>query len=774
MWQGETRSTTRALKMAASNSELAEFSDRPSDSLTSEDVEIQEITEKEPGKKPSLKEQAAEISLRVAKRALEQNQTKDTSVAKNADEVVKSTNSSHSSGSSRSTRSRSNKDGERSSRGVNKPASENRSSSRKDSSRNSSSTASSNDGKSSSNGKGKEKTPKQVKSRSHDVLTPILDAQSEMLGDRQGKSPEREKPLKKKQKLNSGDSDPGNSKGTDSSLNLSAELLGAINNLNKSLNSNFGGVQKGLEGLTSSMNENFVSLAQKFNASRAEESDDESSDGSEGFSSEEVEQEISRVIDHPISDDSEDEDSFTSPEKPTDQLPATIKEPNDGDNDNSSVVTVTKSHDLNSGNEQSKKTSFFARKRAEIKVVKDTGDKIDEDLAIIIEDRFWGDNVLGKEKFLEIMSSVVRPENVPSLEAPSVRECLWVKLPEHVRAREKWDRLTQANLITVWRSLTLVINELGTHEQEAPWVVDIIEKLLDVISLAGFVNKFNFISHRREVVKQALAKEFKRLGGKNYPPTPQWLFGGDLGESVEQIVKENKLTERIFSENKPKSNQNANKKSSKGPKFPVNKKNKGKRPFHAGKNRKDSVEYRSPLPPGSDQPPVNFEKTNGAPRKENHRPNPNAGGVSLSIDSQQFKAGNIKFYLQNWEKISSDQDILSVVRGLKLTFVSPPVQEGKVREYKFDNQTFSVLNQEIQVLIARGIISLGETSTAKFLSNVFSVPKPNGKVRMILDLSKLNDFIEKIHFKMDHLETAIAMMSPDCFMASIDLRDDSS
>lgn len=83
---------------------------------------------------------------------------------------------------------------------------------------------------------------------------------------------------------------------SNAALNISVEILGAINNLNKSLNTNMGGVRKGLEGLTSSMNDNFVSLAQRLNSPRAEESEEESSDRS---SSEEEDQEDHReVVDH--------------------------------------------------------------------------------------------------------------------------------------------------------------------------------------------------------------------------------------------------------------------------------------------------------------------------------------------------------------------------------------------------------------------------------------------------------------------------------------------
>lgn len=44
-------------------------------------------------------------------------------------------------------------------------------------------------------------------------------------------------------------------------------------------------------------------------------------------------------------------------------------------------------------------------------------------------------------------------------------------------------------------------------------------------------------------------------------------------------------------------------------------------------------------------------------------------------------------------------------------------------------------------------------------------------MRIILDLTKLNDEIDKIHFKMTSLQTAIDMLRLNCFMGSVDLKD---
>ena len=51
--------------------------------------------------------------------------------------------------------------------------------------------------------------------------------------------------------------------------------------------------------------------------------------------------------------------------------------------------------------------------------------------------------------------------------------------------------------------------------------------------------------------------------------------------------------------------------------------------------------------------------------------------------------------------------------------------------------------------------------------SVFLRPKPDGSYRTILNLKTFNEFVAYHHFKMDTLETAIRMMNPGYYMASI-------
>ena len=49
--------------------------------------------------------------------------------------------------------------------------------------------------------------------------------------------------------------------------------------------------------------------------------------------------------------------------------------------------------------------------------------------------------------------------------------------------------------------------------------------------------------------------------------------------------------------------------------------------------------------------------------------------------------------------------------------------------------------------------------------------KKSGKYRLILNLKGLNQHIEKRHLKMDTLWSAVRLMTPNCFVASINLTD---
>lgn len=88
----------------------------------------------------------------------------------------------------------------------------------------------------------------------------------------------------------------------------------------------------------------------------------------------------------------------------------------------------------------------------------------------------------------------------------------------------------------------------------------------------------------------------------------------------------------------------------------------------------------------------------------------------------------------------------------------------------FAKSEIEKINQQINEFCELGIIKECEFVKDQFLSPIFTIPKKNGELRVILNLKELNKYIPYHHFKMDSFESAIKLVTKDCFMASLDLK----
>ena len=127
--------------------------------------------------------------------------------------------------------------------------------------------------------------------------------------------------------------------------------------------------------------------------------------------------------------------------------------------------------------------------------------------------------------------------------------------------------------------------------------------------------------------------------------------------------------------------------------------------------------------------------------------------------------------MRNWENLTSDEQILQNAEGARLEFDSKPFQGSVPRPYVCNAEQTAVIDKEVSELIKKDVVVQVALSNDLFVSNVFLRPKPDGKWRLIIDLSDLNVFVTKHHFKMDHLEDAVNLLFPEAWLASIDLRE---
>lgn len=136
-----------------------------------------------------------------------------------------------------------------------------------------------------------------------------------------------------------------------------------------------------------------------------------------------------------------------------------------------------------------------------------------------------------------------------------------------------------------------------------------------------------------------------------------------------------------------------------------------------------------------------------------------------------FQAGNLTAYYDIWQGLTSDVEILETVSGQKIEFDQIPLQTKQTLPIKLTDLQNQHIDVEITELLRKGVIKVSNHERGEFISPIFTRPKKDGSHRMILNLKSLNENITYHHFKMDTVWSAIRMMTPLCYMASIDLKD---
>ena len=137
----------------------------------------------------------------------------------------------------------------------------------------------------------------------------------------------------------------------------------------------------------------------------------------------------------------------------------------------------------------------------------------------------------------------------------------------------------------------------------------------------------------------------------------------------------------------------------------------------------------------------------------------------------QQVTGTTKYFLSNWRQLTHNKFVLNLVKGIKIDFLSTPVQRSAPKPIQFGDNELSSIDVEIQKLISKGAIIPVTPTKSQFISNIFTRPKKSGGFRTIINLKRLNRHLKKRHFKMEHVPTILPLIKQNAFMTSIDLQD---
>ena len=119
----------------------------------------------------------------------------------------------------------------------------------------------------------------------------------------------------------------------------------------------------------------------------------------------------------------------------------------------------------------------------------------------------------------------------------------------------------------------------------------------------------------------------------------------------------------------------------------------------------------------------------------------------LETRCTNFRAGCITKSIRNWQKITSDKDILTSIRGATTEFETRLFNTTRPQSI-FSVEESAIIDNEVAKLLSKNIVETTDHDSYEVISPMFIIrPKKDGGHRLILNLKGLNQFVTYHHFK---------------------------
>ena len=136
-----------------------------------------------------------------------------------------------------------------------------------------------------------------------------------------------------------------------------------------------------------------------------------------------------------------------------------------------------------------------------------------------------------------------------------------------------------------------------------------------------------------------------------------------------------------------------------------------------------------------------------------------------------FRGGQIGLRRLAWEQLTSDPYVLGMVSGVQFSFVGDTPCRHYCSNARFSSADTAFLQVELNRLISLGVICETQHESDEFVSPIFLVDKKDGGKRLILNLKDLNPHLEYHHFKMHDIAHILSLVTHNCYMSVIDIKD---
>ena len=387
------------------------------------------------------------------------------------------------------------------------------------------------------------------------------------------------------------------------------------------------------------------------------------------------------------------------------------------------------------------------------------GPKIDEKVASVVNKLCL--KRISQEQSKALIKKHTTPENV-NIMLPKCEQSIWNQIPGHTRMNDVKLQGTQSLLLSSINCQLKVSEALLKLKADK----ETLTSCLDGLTLAMTAN-YELNQRRRESMKPQFKPEFAKGLCTSTVPANEFLFGGDTAKRVKEISEINKskmcrapphAKDKRYSPYQTR--QYRGDFSRRRERAYRGRGSRGSYSSYSG-SRSNQYFYNAPQP----------DKKTGQKSTHNWYVEVDTRDSIALIDNQPpFMAGKTKYHISNWLKITTDPEIIDCIAHCHIEFIDEPCKYSFLGQQHFNTQQKMIITTEVEKLLGLGVIELSAHEHGECLSPIFVTPKSDGSFRLIFNLKNCNKAVLTRHFKMDTLSTAISLITPECFMASLDLK----
>ncbi|XP_071109086.1 uncharacterized protein [Haliotis cracherodii] len=188
---------------------------------------------------------------------------------------------------------------------------------------------------------------------------------------------------------------------------------------------------------------------------------------------------------------------------------------------------------------------FLVTIHDQIKTKEKTGDRINQELADIINELMFKSTRPDDDDVKSKLDSIVRPDNCPSLVATRVDELIWSLMRPHSQSMDKKFQKCQLMIVKTVSLLAVITDKIYNMKKNldkgsGPNIVndslgEVVKDLIDTIQMASLAN-FELHMRRREHIRPDVHANYMPLFSVTVPVN-SFLFGGEATKKLEDIEK---------------------------------------------------------------------------------------------------------------------------------------------------------------------------------------------------------------------------------------------